>query len=297
PRRGYEEYPGGGMAEGKLADPHALEELIKSGFGNYFHRANEPLYQAQMYQPKGGMDKIVYALAEKVKDGIIYGARVTQLRKTSPGARVVYEQDGQEKELTGDFAICTIPPTIMRKVDNDFSFQVKNTMNVVPFQNSGKIGIQFNRRFWEEDDMIYGGLSWTNLPISEIFYPSDNFLGQTGVVTGYYLFGPVADQVGRMSHAERLEFALKHGEKIHPQYRETFANAVSVNWATVPHIEGCLAHFPQAMIKTFYPFLIRPDGELYVAASWASHLGGWQAGAFEAARIAVKSIHERTMAA
>ncbi len=50
------------------------------------------------------------------------------------------------------------------------------------------------------------------------------------------------------------------------------------------------------MLKTFYPLLIKPEGELYLAASWASHLGGWQAGAFEAARIAVKNIHERTMA-
>jgi monoamine oxidase len=50
------------------------------------------------------------------------------------------------------------------------------------------------------------------------------------------------------------------------------------------------------MMKTLYPLLVKPDGELYIAADWASHLGGWQAGAFESARLAVKSIHERAIA-
>ncbi|NJN40114.1 MAG: hypothetical protein HC807_03595, partial [Gammaproteobacteria bacterium] len=28
----------------------------------------------------------------------------------------------------------------------------------------GKSGIQFKRRFWEEDDWIYGGVTYTNIP-------------------------------------------------------------------------------------------------------------------------------------
>ena len=62
-----------------------------------------------------------------------------------------------------------------------------------------------------------------------------------------------------MTPEQRLAFAMEHGEKMHPQYKEEFDNAVSFNWSTTPWIEGCLAHFPRAMIRTFYPFLIRPE--------------------------------------
>lgn len=296
-RRGYKVNPGGGTQEEELGEPFDLHALLVGGFGQWFHRANDYLYQSQMYTPKGGMDHIANALYEKVKDKVILGARVTEFRRTNPGVRVVYEKDGATTEMTGDFGICTIPPTVMRKIPNDFSMMVKNTLNIVPFQNSGKIGLQFKRRFWEEDDSIYGGLSWTDLPIGELWYPGHHFFAPKGIMNGYYLFGPVSDQVGKMTPAERTEFALGHGEKIHPQYREEFETAFSCNWATIPHIEGCLAHFPQAMIKTFYPFLIKPEGELYLAASWASHLGGWQAGAFEAARLAVHDIYKRVRAA
>ncbi len=295
-RRGYKVWPGGGFQEGELDTPYGLSELLKSGYGMLFHRANEYQYQAQMFTPTGGMDKIPIALAEKVKDKIVYGAQVKEIRRSNPGARVVYSHEGADHEATGDFCVCTIPPTILRRLQTDLSPMLKNTLNIVPFQNSGKIALQFKRRFWEEDDRIFGGLSWTNLPVGELWYPSSGFMGKKGVMGGYYIFGPASDRLGNMSPAERLEFALSNGEKIHPQYREEIENAFSVNWSTIPHIEGCLAHFPRAMLKTFYPLLIRPEGQLYLAASWTSHLGGWQAGAFEAARLTVKSIHERTMA-
>ena len=296
-RRGYAKNPGAGLDEGELGTPYSLDALLAGGFGAWFHRANDYLYQSQMFTPKGGMDQIATALHEAVKDKVLLGAQVKEIRRTNPGVRIVYEQDGETHEVTGDYSICTIPPTIMRRLPNDFSMMVKNTLNIVPFQNSGKIALQFKRRFWEEDDRIFGGLSWTDLPIGEVWYQNNQFFRQKGLMNGYYLFGPVSDQVGAMTPEKRTAFALEHGSKIHPQYHEEFESAFSCNWATIPHIEGCLAHFPQAMLKTFYPFLIKPEGELYLAASWASHLGGWQAGAFESARNAVHDIYQRIRAA
>jgi len=41
---------------------------------------------------------------------------------------------------------------------------------------AGKIGMQFKRRFWEEDEMIYGGITYTNNLLYQIFYPSNDYL-------------------------------------------------------------------------------------------------------------------------
>lgn len=295
-RRGYEVWPSGGLEEGKLGEKLAFKDLLQSDLGMLFHRANEFQYQSAMFSPVGGMDNIAKALERETKDKIIYGAKVKEFRKTPTGAKVIYTKDGVDTEVTGDFLICTIPPPVLKRIPNDFAAPVKNVINIVPFQNSGKIGLQFKNRFWENDDRIFGGVSWTNLPNGEIWYPNQGYFKPKGVLTGYYVFGPVSDQLGRMAPAERTEFALANGEQIHPQYRGAFDNAVSYNWATIPNIEGCLAHFPQAMIKTFYPMLVKPDGNFYIAADWASHLGGWQAGAFEAARLAVDSIYKRSVA-
>ena len=49
---------------------------------------------------------------------------------------------------------------------------MKNAIDAVPYAASVKIGLQFKRRFWEQDDAIYGGISYTDLPISLIAYPN-----------------------------------------------------------------------------------------------------------------------------
>jgi monoamine oxidase len=295
-RRGYTTWPGGGTNEGVVGQPHDRGDLLAAEFGLLFHRANEALYQTQMYAPVGGMDQIAQGFVRKVGRFIRTGAEVKEIRHGNPGVRVVYEMNGDTLEETADYCICTLPPPIMRRLRTDLTPQLRNVINVVPFQNSGKIGIQFKRRFWEEDDRIFGGVSWTTLPNAEVWYPHYDFFAKKGVVTGYYVFGPTSDGLGRMTPEQRLAFAMEHGEKMHPQYKEEFDNAVSFNWSTTPWIEGCLAHFPRAMIRTFYPFLIRPEREFYVASDWASHLGGWQAGSFESARLVVKDIHTRATA-
>lgn len=297
-RRGYSVWPAV-TSQGEFGPLHDRSGILASGLWTYFHRANDALYQSQMFTPKGGMDNIAQAFAKKLNGKIIYNAEVTEFRRTQPGARIVYKdrKTGETKELTADYAICNLTPTILRKVPNDFSAMVKTVINAIPFQNSGKIGMQFKRRFWEEDDRIFGGISWTSLPIAEVWYPSSDFLGKKGIIGGYYTFGPVADQLGGMTPDERTEFALTHGEKMHPQYRAEFENAFSVNWATLPFLEGCLSHFPARLVRTAYPLITRAEGELYIVGDWASHLGGWQAGAFESARLAVADIHRRVLAA
>jgi monoamine oxidase len=295
-RRGFKTWPA--VTTTGESDPAIdMLALLQANLSVHFHRNNEFEYQSALFQPVGGMDMLAKALYAKVKDVVRLDCEAKEIRKTPTGARVVYTEKGATQEFLADHCICTLPPTILRTVPNDFAPLVKNTLGVIPFQNSARIGLQFKRRFWEEDDRVFGGISWTNQPINEIYYPSHGFFAKKGVLIGYYMFGPSSDEVTALPPAERIEYALKQGEKIHPQYRAEFENAFSVNWNTVPHIKGCLSHFPDKLVKTLYPTLIKYDGPLHLAGDWATHLGGWQAGAFESARNVTRQIHDKTMAA
>jgi monoamine oxidase len=296
-RRGYKDKVWPAVSTAGQMDPALdLLALLQANFAVHFHRNNEYEYQSALFQPVGGMDMLAKALFKKVKDVVRFGCAAKEIRKTPKGARVVYTEGTETKEFLADHCICALPPTILRRVPNDLSPLVKTAINTaVPFQGSARIGMQFKRRFWEEDDRIFGGISWTNQPINEIYYPSHGFFQPKGVLIGYYMFGPPSDEVKTMKPEDRIEYALKQGEKLHPQYRAEFENAFSVNWSTMPHIEGCLAHFNERFVKTLYPSITQPDGNLHLAGDWASHLGGWQAGAFESARNVVKNIHTKTM--
>ena len=57
----------------------------------------------------------------------------------------------------------------------DVGGRMKAAIDAVPYSPSVKVGLQFKRRFWEEDEAIYGGISYTDLPIRQIAYPNSGF--------------------------------------------------------------------------------------------------------------------------
>lgn len=60
---------------------------------SYPAMSNLPVYthdlQMTLFEPVGGMDKLPYALAKKVKDNIQYGFVVNEIRKEENGVRTV----------------------------------------------------------------------------------------------------------------------------------------------------------------------------------------------------------------
>jgi monoamine oxidase len=172
---------------------------------------------------------------------------------------------------------------------------MQTAIRAVEYMPTGKIGLQFSRRFWEEEDQIFGGITRTNMDITQIWYPAAGFLAQKGILLGAYNFGGDALQLGSLSPAEREAHILKQGRKIHPQYDDTFETSFSVFWHRVPYSQGGWAIYSQATRDQFYPTLNEPDGPIYLAGEHLSYLTGWMAGALESAQNVVTALHERVL--
>ena len=109
-----------------------------------------------------------------------------------------------------------------------------------PTRASVKIGLQFKRRFWEQDEHIYGGITYTDLPITQISYPSTDYGAPgKGVLLGAYAFGPYAYEFTVAAAGGARREGAGVGRAIHPQYKDEFENGVSVGWHRVPWALGC----------------------------------------------------------
>ena len=132
------------------------------------------------------------------------------------------------------------------------------------------MGLQFKRRFWEEDDGIYGGITKTDQEIKQIVYPSHGFHGPKGILMGYYIQGTMpAVPWGERAPAERQAMALEQGARIHPQYRTEFETAFSVAWHRVTWIRGSWVSV-SADLRRELPVLRRPEGRVYLAGDHVS---------------------------
>ena len=299
--RGYSVSVGTDGGPGVPSEPLELEALIQAGYTSehpYDHDLNQ---QSTMLTPVGGMDRIPYAFADRLGNVIRYGAQVREVRRTSAeGVRVVFSdsaQGGQARELEGDFCICTLPPYLLARIPADFEPATVAALGLGRADHAGKVGLQFKRRFWEEDDEIYGGRSVTNLDIRQIYYPFNelNTSGK-GVVIGAYHFSDT-QAFDNQTPAAREQMALEQGAKIHPQYPAEFENSFSVEWHRVPHNEGSwMAWDKETDFVQMQKELTLPDGPFYFAGDWLSSAVAWQAGAFVAAHRTCRQVHARAMA-
>ena len=289
-RRGYSSAPGAGTSSGVMGSPVAFDDLLKTGFARYL--STEFAMQSPMFQIVGGTDQLQKALAAKVQH-VTLGAEVTAIEQPTGGVRVKYMSGGVAREVTADYAISTIALPVLRGVQVDASDGVKEAIANVNYASAAKIGLQFSRRFWEQDDQIFGGTTRTSLDITQIVYPSYGYLAKKGLVIGYYINGQGATKVGELSPAERLKKALDEGGQIHQQYASCFENAFSIAWQKVAYSQGGWAQFNEAQRKKEYLTLLRPDRQLYFAGDYTTYISGWMAGAFQSARSVVSAIHER----
>lgn len=297
----YDDLPAAGAHPGKMSDPLNFETVIKAGFGKHLNFEHQFDQQPTMFQPVGGMDQIAKAFEKRVGSRIRYQTEVREIRRNpGGGVRLVVADllEGNPREVEGNYCICTIPLSVLRDIPADFSPKFADAVRQVPYMDVGKIGLQFRRRFWEEDDRIYGGISWTDQNITQIFYPNYGYLGGNGgVMVGYYHFAEDAKQVGLLTPAAREAHALSQGGKIHPQYPAEFQNSFSVAWQRIPYNLGGWANWSESMRADLYPLLNEPDGPFHLAGEHLTYLGGWMAGAFESAKAVVKTIAERAVAA
>lgn len=298
-RSGYVDAPGANMAApgAKLA-PVDMGELLRSDFWGYKMHFGEGFTQAAtMMQPVGGMDRIAAALAQRVGERIEHGATVTAIRRMGDGARVVYtDAAGAEQSLEADQVVVTIPFSVLAGIEADFSPEVARAIDACGYTPAAKAAFQAERRFWEEDHQIYGGISWTNADVTQLWYPSSGFGTAKGIVVGAYIW---SDEIGArfaaLPYPERLALVREQAGRVHPSFAEDTTGGVSIAWGEIPHVLGGWADWSDEARADAYPAITRPDGPFHFAGEHVSHLTGWQEGAVLSAQDAVRAISEITL--
>jgi monoamine oxidase len=299
--RGYGKSPGGGLGGAPIpGEPIALSDILSSRLWRYLQNFALHTFQTTMFQPVGGMDMIGKAFVGQVGDAIRYDAKVTRIQQDDHGVTVTYA-DAREpaivRQAKADWCVCTIPLSILSQIPLDVGARMKAAIDAVPYASSVKIGLQFKRRFWEEDEAIYGGISYTDLPIRQIAYPNTGFnRAGKGVLLGAYLFeGANAYEFTSLPPAERIARAVEFGARIHPQYPAEFENGVAVSWHRMPFTLGCAGNWTDDARAQHYDNLCQIDGKIVLAGEHASYIPAWQEGAILSSLDAVTRLHDRVM--
>ncbi|SDM56300.1 monoamine oxidase [Oryzisolibacter propanilivorax] len=304
--RGYDSDPAGGlMPLAKPSKPIALQDLLRSRLWSQINIGQLYEFQTAIFEPVGGMDMIAKGFERQVGSLVHYHRKVTRIEQSPQGVTVSWVDanqggdGGAVQQVKADWCVCTIPLSILSQIDIQVGDPMKAAIAAVPYGASFKVGLQFKRRFWEEDERIFGGISYTDLPIEQISYPSNNYntTGPAVLLGGYAFDNTHAFEFTAMKPEDRVRAAVEFGAQLHPQYRQEFQNGVSVGWHRIPWINGCFGIWSDESRKQHYKNLCAVDGRIVLAGEHASYIPAWQEGAVLSALDAVKRLHEHAQAA
>ena len=290
-RRGYDTDPGGGLSGVPVpSQPLVFNEILRSRVWQRLAVGNIYEFHSTIFQPVGGMDMIAKAFTREVGSAIRYNAKVTAINQDDKRVTVTYvdaRNGGTPATASADWCLCTIPLSVLSQIEMNVGAAMANGINAVPYAAS----------IWEQDEQIFGGISYTDLPIWQISYPSTNYgSAGKGVLLGAYTFGPYAFEFTALSPEERLKKAVEYGAQIHPQYAAEYETGMSVGWHRVPWVLGCFGTWSDAARKQHYNNLCAIDGRIALAGEHASYLPAWQEGAVLSALDAISRLHQRVVA-
>jgi monoamine oxidase len=299
-RRGYASDPGGGLSSVPVAGKAIeMSDLLKSGLWSAIGAGLAYDMQSSIFQPKGGMGQIGKAFGKELGPLIQYNCKVIDINQGDKGVTVTYidsQKGGAKMTVKADWCVCTIPASVLSQIPMNVGAPMKNAINQLPYMAAMKVGLQMKRRFWEQDEQIYGGQSYTNQPNTMIGYPMwDYFSKGKGVLLGAYCFGTPAYIGAAKSPEDRIKDALEYGSKIHPQYKEEFECGVAVAWHRVPWTLGCAGFWTDEGREKHYDNLCALDGRIVLAGEHASRIPAWQEGAVTSALDAIGRLHKKVM--
>ncbi len=291
PRAGWADPPG--MEPGTALPPLDPRLLLDPAFWRGAGFAEGIDYAATMLQPVGGMDAIARALAVALGDALLLGAEVSRIRRDpGGGARVTWRRGGVAEEARAAQVLLALPPPILATLDTDLAPERRAALAAVPMAPAAKLAFQSGRRWWEEEDAIYGGISFTARDATQIWYPSHGFHAAKGILVGAYIWGgTVGERFAALDPAARAALATEALEALHAGHAHEVAAPVSVAWGRMPRARGAWAEWERTPAQdSARAALRRPEGPYHFAGDHLSALPGWQEGAVASAWAALEGM-------
>ncbi len=247
--------------------------------------------QATMQQPVGGMDNIPTAFHKKLAKVIRLNSEVRSIRRHGDGVAITYAdtKTGKTAVISADYCVCTIPFAVLAGIPNDFSPDRQAAIQRNAKMGDGyKVAFQ-GPRFWEQEDRIFGGLSFTERDTLMTWYPSDRLNSAEGVVVAGYAFDGKA---GARELPAQYDYGRETMEKLHPGRSHLLHSPIAIQWSRVKYSQGAWL-FLADNDPAGYALMSDVDGPFYFAGEHLSHIPAWQQGAFSSAHRVVNLIADR----
>lgn len=244
-----------------------------------------PLSQGDTFRLKDGNQELPNAFANKLGSRIKLSHPVLAIEQNESGVTVTYSPYNYDKEekINADYLVNCISLQVFRNipVTPALSPEKQYVVNNLAYTSHPFYVFEAGSEFWLKDGFKSINMQFEHPDISSI-WQEPNEVDTSRIILK--AFGP-----GGLS-PQRVLAAFR---KVYPGKQDTIVQALTKDWTVDPFAPSCeMLPFPIGEIHKFWPQILKPEGRIYFAGTYADNLSRGMESCLRSAQRVAKEIDE-----
>ena len=248
-----------------------------------------------MQEIEGGADRLPTAFYQELRQHIRFGHEVTAIEQDDHTVTLHVRTGSGRTTITGDYAICTIPFSVLRDVETRpaFSRRKQRAIRELNYNASTKILLPGTAAVLGAAPTASSAAPRSPTCRSGASATPRTRPPATSARSCWPATPGARTRCGgaRCPPQKRIEQALEDVAKIHPEIHDHFEFGVTHAWYNDPYAAGAFALFEPHQQSNLHDAIIAPEGRVHFAGEHCSLWHAWIEGALESGLSAARAVH------
>ncbi|MGN6602122.1 MAG: flavin monoamine oxidase family protein [Ginsengibacter sp.] len=245
-----------------------------------------PLSEGETFRVKGGNQQLPNAFAKRLGERVKLAHPISAVQQDEKGVTVTCTAFGREDEiqLKADYFVNCISLQIFKNipVTPALSAEKQFVVDNMAYTSHPFYVFEASSKFWLDDGFKSINMSFEHPDISSI-WQEPNEIETTRVILKAYGPGGLSPQ--RVLGAFREVYPGKH---------DTIVQALTFDWTKDGFAPTCeMLPFPIGQMHKFWPQIMKPEGRIYFAGTYADNLSRGMESCLRSAQRVAKEIDEK----
>ncbi|MGH9588721.1 MAG: flavin monoamine oxidase family protein [Acidobacteriaceae bacterium] len=248
------------------------------------HRGIPPS-EGEIFRLKGGNEQLPIAFARHLGSRVRLAHPITAIEQTNSGVTIHYRQYGypEPKTIVADYFVNCISLTVFRNipVTPPLSASKQYVVDNLTYTSHPFFVFEASSKFWLDD-----GLKSINM---EFDHPAIESIWEVPTELDTKRVLLKANAPGGLSP----QHVLAAFRQVYPGKRDTIVQALTKDWTQNKLAPNCeMEPFPIGQMHKFWPEILKPDGRIYFAGTYADLLSRGMESCIRSAQRVAAEIKE-----
>lgn len=245
-----------------------------------------PPSEGEIFRLKGGNEQLPIAFARRLGSRVKLAHPITAIEQTDKGVSVTYREYGYQetRTLDADYFVNCITLTVFRNIPLTpaLSPAKQYVVDNLTYTSHPFYVFEASSKFWLEDGLHSINMEFDHPDIYSIWEVPNE------VETSRIILK--ANGPGGLSP----QHVLAAFRKLYPGKRDTIVQALTRDWTQDKLAPNCeMEPFPMGQMHKFWPEILRPEGRIYFAGTYADLLSRGMESCIRSAQRVAREILEK----